>query len=51
MTKQELFERFSLEEWQLLCSKFEFLDVLASEPFNPALAEALARRILDVAVE
>ena len=46
MTKHEFFENFSLEEWELLCSKIEFLNVLMAEPFNSELAEAVADQIL-----
>jgi len=47
MRKAELFNRLSLEEWQLLCSKIEFLNVLLADPFSSELAEAVAKRILD----
>jgi len=46
MTKEELFKKFSLKEWQLLCSKSEFLEVLAAEPLNPELVKAVVHRIL-----
>jgi hypothetical protein len=46
MTKEEFYERFSLEEWELLCSKIEFLDVFVTDPFDAELADAVARRIL-----
>jgi hypothetical protein len=47
VTQQEFFQRFSLDEWQLLCSKIEFLDVFAADPFDSELAEAVAKRILN----
>jgi hypothetical protein len=47
MTKQEFYESFTLEEWELLCSKIEFLNAFVAEPFNVELAEAIAYRILD----
>ena len=46
MTKEEFFRRFSPEEWELLCSKIEFLDVFVAEPFNAEQAEAVANKIL-----
>jgi hypothetical protein len=48
MSKEEFYERFSLEEWELLCSKREFLNVLAAEPFDAEMAETVAHRILKV---
>lgn len=47
MTKDEFFEKFSAREWELLCSKIEFLDVFVAEPFNAEQAEAVANKILD----
>ena len=46
MTKEEFYKRFGSEEWELLCSKAEFLDVFVAEPFDADLAEAVAYRIL-----
>ena len=46
MTKEEFFKRFGSDEWELLCSKAEFLSVFVAEPFDPDLAEAVAYRIL-----
>ena len=46
MTKEEFFKGYGSEEWELLCSKSEFLNVLVAEPFDPDLAEAVAYRIL-----
>lgn len=47
MTREEFFERFSAREWDLLCSKPEFLDVFVAEPFNAEQAEAIVNKILD----
>jgi len=46
MTKEEFFKGYGSEEWELLCSKSEFLNVLVAEPFDPHLAEEVAYRIL-----
>ena len=46
MTKEEFFRSFGSEEWKLLCSRIEFLDVFVADPFDPDLAEAVAYRIL-----
>ncbi len=51
MTKTELFKRLSVEEWQLLHSKSEFLNVLLEDPFDSKLAETVAQRILNVVAE
>ena len=48
MTKEEFYEMFSLEEWELLCSKAEFLEVFVAEPFNAEQAEAVANSILGI---
>ncbi len=47
MAKQEFLENFSFEEFELLCSNIEFLNVLMAEPFNAEQAEAVAHRILN----
>jgi hypothetical protein len=47
MTKEEFYETFTLEEWELLCSKAEFLEVFVAEPFNAEQAEAVANKILN----
>ena len=46
MTQEEFFKRFSPEEWDLLCSKIEFLNAFVEEPFDAELAEDVAHRIL-----
>jgi hypothetical protein len=46
ITKKVFASRFSTEEWQLLCSRVEFLDVIVAEPFDPELAAVVAYRIL-----
>ena len=47
MTKTEFFSKFGAKEWELICSKTEFLDVFVAEPFNAEQAEAVAHRILN----
>jgi uncharacterized protein (DUF1697 family) len=47
MTRREFYKRFSAEEWQLLCSQIEFLDVFVEEPFNAEHAEEVANKILE----
>ena len=51
MTTTESFKRISLEEWQLLYSKSEFLNVLTADPFNSELAGAVAQPILNAVAE
>ena len=48
MTRKEFYRKFSAEEWELLCSKDEFLDVFADEPFNSEKAEEVANKILNL---
>jgi hypothetical protein len=47
MTKEEFYEMFTLEEWELLCSNAEFLEVFVAEPFNAEQAEAVANKIIN----
>jgi hypothetical protein len=47
MTRQEFYRKFSEEDWELLCSNDEFLDVFTEEPFNSEKAEEVANKILD----
>jgi hypothetical protein len=47
MTRKEFYRMFSAADWELLCSKEEFLDVFAEEPFDSEKAEAVAKKILD----
>jgi hypothetical protein len=47
MTRKDFYRKFSTEEWELLCSKDEFLDVFAEEPFDAEKAEAVAKKFLD----
>ena len=47
VTRSEFYRRFSTEEWELLCSKIEFLDVFVEEPFNAEHAEGVAKEILE----
>ena len=46
MTKENNSEGFSLEDWELLCSKIEFLNVFVAESFKAEQAEAVANRFL-----
>ena len=47
MPKKEFYEMFTLEEWELLCSKVAFLELFFAEPFNVEQAEAVANKILN----
>jgi len=47
VTKEELFKWFGSKEWELLCSKVEFLNVFVAEPFNAEHAEEVANKILE----
>jgi hypothetical protein len=46
ITKKAFASRFSPEEWELLCSKVEFLDVIEAEPFDLEPVALVAYRIL-----
>ena len=48
MPKKEFYEMFTLEEWELLCSKVAFLELFFAEPFNVEQAEAVARKLLEI---
>jgi len=50
-TKKAFASRFSPDEWQLLCSKAEFLEVIEAEPFDLEPAALVAYRILTTASE
>ena len=39
---------FTLDEWDLLCSKVAFLELFFAEPFNVEQAEAVARKLLEI---
>ena len=47
MMRKEFYRKFSTENWELLCSNDEFLEVFAEEPFDSERAEAVAKKILD----
>ena len=47
MTRKEFYRKFGAEDWELLCSKDEFLDVFAEEPFDAEKADAVANKILN----
>jgi hypothetical protein len=46
MTKDEYYAKFNLQELELICTKSEFLNVLAADDFDPVLADEVAHRIL-----
>ena len=46
MTKEDFFDKFSLQEWELLCGKIEFLEALTEDPFDSEFADQVAQRIL-----
>ena len=51
MTQLEFFKRFGSEEWELLCSRYDFLEAVTADPFDAELAAAVAQRILNAITE
>jgi len=39
---------FSAEEWELLCSRYDFLEAVTADPFDAEKTAAVANRILNL---